>query len=290
MLPEEDLVDPALMSASVAAAKALSGGEAEASSKLLQRLLGPTADVLGDAMAQYTSSRIQNIGRIADRTMERTQGRAARAPHPRVAHRILEEGSFADNELMVEYLSGVLVAEQEGGSQEDEAVAWTALIGSMSTRQLRLHFLLYREWATLLLGRDGLELGRGAVRSQVDLEMNYDALLEALGLVREQAPNQLASSMAALSRLDLISDYAMGAIGEDEQHLPTQWEGHARVRMSLAGMQLYGWALGQADVSPNAFVTLGGPMGAIDLPPRVAGALLFDSWNSIFPAGDGAHP
>jgi len=58
---------------------------------------------------------------------------------------------------MAEYLGGVLAASRSRGGRDDRAIAWSNLVTSLSSVQVRAHFLLYREWAALLRGRSRVD-------------------------------------------------------------------------------------------------------------------------------------
>ncbi len=77
---------------------------------VLRKVVGPAVDEIAEGLRRWTSFRVGNVKRIAeaaDRKM--TDDDDGGEVHPRIAHRLLEEGSFCDDDLMVEYLGGVLV-------------------------------------------------------------------------------------------------------------------------------------------------------------------------------------
>jgi hypothetical protein len=258
-------VDPLSAAATGAIAKTANDGAAM-TVRLWERVLGPTADVLGGALAQYTEARITNLQRIGQRAESKTEGRELGQIHPRVAHRIIEEGSYADDEIMAEYLSGVLAAGRNGQDQNDDAVSWAALIAQMSSKQLRAHFLFYREWALRLHGQK-IALGKGAVRGANALEIEYDDLVVALGLP-EGAEDDVVRILGALDRSGLIRQYRSGPVEDDpEADFPDDWSGYVRVEMTISGLELYGWALGEV-VTALGFLDLRPLEGGSELPPR----------------------
>lgn len=174
------MVDP-LSGAAVAKALSAAGGEgAKETGRLLGRVLGPSADEIGEALRRYTAFRVGNVARIAEKAESKGAGRGEREVPPRVAHRLLEEGSYCDDELMVEYLSGVLAASSTPGGRDDRAVVWSDMVTGLSSLQVRAHFLLYREWAVRLHGRSDLNLGMEAPRAQCEIHVELVEFLNAL--------------------------------------------------------------------------------------------------------------
>jgi hypothetical protein len=61
-------MDPLVSGALVKAATAAGSEGAKTTSGLLNRALGPSADVLGQALVQYTELRLRNVGKIVGRS------------------------------------------------------------------------------------------------------------------------------------------------------------------------------------------------------------------------------
>src|SRR4051794_14534377 len=92
--------DPVTTAALIAAGAAVG-------SRTVDKVLGPSAEHLGEILNErLTEFRARNIGRVIE-AADRKGGRDGTVP-PRVAHRLLEDGSYCDDELMAEYLGGVL--------------------------------------------------------------------------------------------------------------------------------------------------------------------------------------
>ena len=116
------------------AADAVAEESGKVFSTLMIKMLGPSADEIGEALRRWTSYRVRNVKRIAAVADRRAQGREGVVP-PRLAHTVLEEGSYCDDELMAEYLGGVLAGGRTPSGRDDRAVTWSKLITSMSTLQ-----------------------------------------------------------------------------------------------------------------------------------------------------------
>lgn len=111
----------------------------------LQKLLGPTADYLGKGLQQFAEKRVENIERIFKKATEKL-GERIDAPGevpPRVLKTVIDEGSFCDDELAAEYFGGVLASSRTESGRDDRGARIAKVIESLSTYQLRSHFLVY---------------------------------------------------------------------------------------------------------------------------------------------------
>ena len=263
-------MDP-IAGAGVAKAAAAAGEE---SGKLLGRVLGPAADEIGEALGRYTKFRMRNVGRIVEKADKKSSG-AGEVP-PRLAHKLLEDGSYCDDELMAEYLSGVLAGGRTPDGRDDRAIVWSNLVTSMSTMQLRAHFVLYREWAARLQPSDDVYLANRTSRKKtqmvVDTKEFSRAIVQDLDIRLDNAVNH---AIFGLARLELIGpDYYSGT---PEQHpkRPTPFPNNLGVYMSPSGMELYGWAQGDAEIIAANFIERSAPFGE-DVLPRLHSVRLPD--------------
>lgn len=253
-----DTVEP-VVGAAVAKALGAAGDEAsQEATRLLSRVLGPAADEIGAALGRYTALRVQNVGRVIQKADRKRGGREqAGSVPPRLAHRLLEEGSYCDDELMAEYLAGMLAGGQSTNGRDDRAVVWSAMVSSMSTLQIRGHFLFYREWAAALRERTDLNLGvyKGATDAAIHVEL-ADFMLALVGDLGVSHLDALVHTVPALHRLGLIQEYAWGRAEE----MPGKGSGSPFPRVitaapTIQGIELYGWAQGMPGMQPRTFLT-----------------------------------
>lgn len=263
------MVDPILGLGAVAKAVESAADEGgKSAGGLVSRVFGPAADEIGQALGRFTSYRVGNVKRIAENADQKARGRDGMIP-PRLAHSMLEDASFCDDELMAEYLGGVLAAGRSPSGRDDRAVTWSKMVTSMSSLQLRTHFVFYREWAYALHGNTQVKLSTniGQAVMYVDLDDLYPILAEA---VPDLAWNDTVTDvLTGLSRFDLIGDaWAVGTAANidsitDADSLP--FERVFRAYPTITGLALYGWACGLPGVSPADF-TQREELLAIDVP------------------------
>jgi hypothetical protein len=243
----------------------------------LIRVLGPSADAIGEALSRYTSYRVRNVGVIVERADAKSRDGSGtrKIVNPRVAHVLLEDGSYCDDELMAEYLGGVLAGSRTPHGRDDRAVAWSAMIISLSALQIRAHYLLYREWAARLHGIHDLNLGMSEDRSQATMDVELNEFLPVLIQDAEvHAQAALGHSIPGLIRVGLLEhEYSMGP-RESAGRPDSQFEHVVRVRPSVIGLELYGWAQGLPGLSPGEFSSEAVVFDLKEAIPRLTGVTL----------------
>jgi hypothetical protein len=236
------MTEPALGAGALA--KATTEG-IETSKHLLGRLLGPTADVYGDYLADRASAQIErNRRRLAERTLAKARGKEA-AVNARVAYRVIQEASVTENEVLAEYLSGVLASSRTPDGKDDSGISWISVLSMMSSAQIRAHFLLYREWAELLRGSD-LNLAWNWVRDRSRIWADYQEFEAAIG--NDSDPSRLQHAMIGLQRNGLIEGYSWGSRTELAEFSKSPYPMSVAAVPSPAGFELYAWAQGSGDM------------------------------------------
>jgi hypothetical protein len=279
--------DPISMAgvAVVKAASSATAGEPNETQKLIVRLLGPAADAFGAALARSVAYRTRNFGRIGERASAKASidGREGIVP-PRVAYSILEDGSLCDDELMAEYLGGVLAGSRSPSGRDDRAIAWCRSISGMSWLQARAHFLLYREWADGLHGRTDLDLGinRNPAELHIELSEFISALVTDTGIGAQDALQHAVLGLVDLGLLE--NNYGAG----DKTRMHSIWAHSSKFDQllitipSVRGMELYGWAQGLPGLTVDKFATEAAVFATVPPIPRLT--------NIAFPALPQALP
>ena len=237
---------------------------------LLMRVFGPAADEIGKALARWTSYRVGNVKRITEKAdaKSRILGRHGMV-NPRVAHTLLEAGSFCDDELMAEYLGGVLAGCRTPDGRDDRAVVWSGLITRLSSFQVRAHFLLYREWVDRLAATE-LDLGqdRSLATMYVDLDEFRLALMQDAELDTEAVLLHTTTGLAANDLIDEAWIY-----GETSKILGAQqqcsFSNSLRVHPTITGVELFGWAQGLPGLTVDEWTKRASIVDQDDTIPRL---------------------
>jgi hypothetical protein len=244
---------------------------------LLIRVLGPAADAIDEALGRYTSYRVRNVGAIIARAdaKSRDSVESRKVVNPRVAHVLLEDGSYCDDDLMIDYLGGVLAGSRTPHGLDDRAVAWSHVVTSLSTLEVRAHYLLYREWAARLHGLADLNLGVSADRYRATMDVDLGEFLPLLIQgIEVPAQDALGHAIPGLIRVGLLeNEYYIGP-RENTGEPDARFEHLLRVMPSVIGLELYGWAQGLPGLSPGDFPAKVVAFELEEAVPHLTGVLL----------------
>src|SRR5205823_2957980 len=85
---------------------------------------------------------LDNVFKIAVRKL---RGRLAvpGSVSPRVLKHIIDEGAFCEDEMVAEYLGGILASSRQADGRDDRGVCFLNDIKSLSSYQVRTHYLIY---------------------------------------------------------------------------------------------------------------------------------------------------
>jgi len=218
------------------------------------KILGPTAEYLGGGLANWTERAVKNTGRVFEKAA-RKLGRQINQPGavpPKVLKGILEEAPFCDDELGAEYFGGVLASSRSEVERDDRGAAFLALIGRLSSYQIRSHYFFYSVVRALYEGMaENLATldGRQKLKTFVPMQ-SYALAMEFSG--SENLDTILSHVMFGLSREALIEpEFFCG----DAKLMMTQ---HAGIRVpgimfspSALGVELFLWAHGKGTLNVN---------------------------------------
>lgn len=181
------------------------------------KMLGPTAEYIGGGVQDWTERRVQNVQRVLGKAQRKLLPGEVDEPGgvpPRVLKGVLEEAQFADDELVAEYLGGVLASSRSENGRDDRAATYSALIGRLSTYQLRLHYALY-ESARRALAGEPIKLSISHERERdTKVFWPFDAIAASMAFSTkelQESPEIIKHSLHGFRREELIADtWAMG--------------------------------------------------------------------------------
>lgn len=123
---------------------------------LLLKILGPICDSIGKGVQNFLEERAEVMKRICSRTKMKL-GNTIEIPGSvpfRVWKEILEAGSLSTDGLLVEYYSGLLATSRTASGKDDRVLPLLSLLKSMSTYQVRMHYIFYYFLHSAFLGRE----------------------------------------------------------------------------------------------------------------------------------------
>lgn len=231
-------------------------GTALGSAKILEKILGPTADYLGTGVKTFTENRVENVRRIfvsAQKRLGASIESDGQVP-PKVLRDILEDGSYCTDALSAEYFGGVLASSRSPEMRDDRGATFTALVGRLTTYQIRAHYIIYSTMRRLYLNRNLCPTAKEH-RPQMRTYFPNSIFAHAMAFSRNEIPQILVEHcMFGLEREWLVqNDFQIGTIARMKQDVPTATEGGILITPSAFGTELFLWVNGHGLLHP-AFV------------------------------------
>lgn len=146
----------------------------------LQKILGPTADYLGGGLKDFTQKRMEAVGHIFVSAQGKL-GNKADTPGevpPKVLKTVLNEGSYSNDPLAIEYFGGILASARTEGGRDDRSARFAKMVDALSTYQLRAHYLIYATIRKLFSDR-GLIFNREA-RAKMQIFIPFESFAGAM--------------------------------------------------------------------------------------------------------------
>ena len=232
-------------------------GSAIGGAKVVEKILGPTADYVGNQLKEWTEKKVNNTSNIfknAEKKLGAKIEQEGRVP-PKVLKGILEEGSWCEEELQVEYFGGVLASSRSGVSRDDRGAYFVSLITRLSSYQLRTHYLIYQAVKNHFDGQD-MNVGDSSDRGKMELYIPYDTYAKAMDFTDEEIGNfhvLMQHSIWGLDKEGLIATFQYGSADYLKQRYKSVKGAGIIVQPSNLGIELFMWAYGYGQMPINAF-------------------------------------
>jgi len=238
---------------------------------LALKLLGPSADYLGQELQSWTEKRLTNLRRIFENAESKLGDRIINkgTVHPKVLKEILEDGSFADDELATEYFGGVLASSRTPNLRDDRGVGFAKLVDGMTSYQTRSHFFFYSAIRTAYLGA-------GSKIREQELFIPDEAYKSALDFSADEDFDELEQhSLAGLKSLALISLFSVSGSKARLKELGYNVPGSGLlIGPSNRGIELFLWAHGLGQLGIEALLDPATEFKSNVMLPRVEGIVL----------------
>ena len=244
---------------------------------VIAKVLGPTADYLGEGLRDLTKRRLQSIGRILSNAFEKLGSRLDEPGqvHPRILKTVMNEGSYCEDPLAVEYFGGVLASSRTELGRDDRGARVAKAVDNLSTYHLRTHYLLYSTIASLF-SRSGKTFSTDDDRARMEVFLPAEGYLKSMEFSQEEWPNPqiLHHIWHGLDSDNLIEGrWQFG----DQRSLKSIFPGAPGdgivCHPSALGAELFLWAFGHGN-QPLDYLLSGDLDAEVDgLPNRVPGAV-----------------
>jgi hypothetical protein len=229
------------------------------SAKLVEKLLGPTAEYLGGGIRSWTEKRVENTKRIF-RHATKLLGDKIDTPGavpPKVLRGILDDGSFCDDQLAAEYFGGVLASSRTNITRDDRGASFIALIARLTTYEIRTHFIFYHIVKSLFSGQD-TSVSTIEGRNKLKTFIPYTVYLPAMEFSESELPDVssiMNHAMFGLARERLIEDnFHFGNVDYLKRHYSEVSKPGFVFIPSALGVELLLWAYGQGRIHISQFL------------------------------------
>lgn len=216
---------------------------------LLLKLLGPTFDYLGGSFKDITEKMCHNLGNIfsiAEKRLGDKINNTGKVP-PKVLKDIIDNGCWCEDELQAEYFGGILASSRSDISRDDRGLYYSRIVNSLTTYQIRLHYLIYTELRELFIGTDH-NIGDSAVRNQLELFIPLNTYIGTMEFSIDEAPQLgsiLQNSLWGLVNAGLIENtFRYGPMEYVQKYYPAALDGGLLLRPTALGAELFLWAYG----------------------------------------------
>lgn len=227
----------------------------------LDNVLGPWSKRIGKQWDERL--RDHNLKRLLLKSERRmiADGRGGFAS-PRVAAKAFETVQYADDEMVAEYLSGVLASVRSPDGRNDAGIAWASLIARLSSDQLRLHYIIYSSSRACLIDSKPEHAKR---LHNIEVLLPLDAVTERFMPDTEPPADwktRFEDAADGLMREGLIGDnYRFGQLDglltdarRGTFRLVAPFENGFTFKTSIHGIRLYLWGLGHGEGTIDQYI------------------------------------
>lgn len=195
-----------------------------------QKLLGKTFDVVGEDIAKlYEKGRDKIIENATKKIKDQNDGRSTNL---RVTRDVFWSGSFTDESICAEYFGGVLASSRSDEGKDDVGVYYVDLIKSLSSNQLKLHYLVYFSFNKRFV----LDSSKSQINPGQERELFLETIfLSTNELLQITGGEDIGRDLHAINAKGLIGDFQIEAYKlKDGRSVP-----YLKVLPKSLGIQLY---------------------------------------------------
>ena len=228
------------------------------SKDLLVKILGPTADYMGDelqGLVHKCNINLDNIFSIANLKLK-TRINDSGSVNPRILKNIIDEGRFCENSLTAEYYGGILAASKNDDENDDRGITFLKQLESMSSFQIRFHYIIYYSIQNIFK-KTGLNPGTSADCKKMKVFFPFELLHKIMCVDSSPAGWRIIShSAVGLKKMGLIENYRYGLIEDIINEYPKVDDKGFLITPNLSGAELFLWGAGVEGNSGHDFLEL----------------------------------
>lgn len=217
--------------------------------EVLKKILGSTVDYISDRV--FTGKRKSTLANIlanAEKKLGSRIDEPGRVP-PKVLKEIIDEGTYTDNSVAVEYFGGVLASSRTPTGRDDRGARIAKKISTLSAYQLRTHYLIYSTIAHIFSPRE-TEFSFLEWRERMTLFFRKEGYTHSMDLSQDEKdklPILLVHVFHGLASDGLIDDNVVRRTSEEMRRRRRDTSGEIVVKPSSLGAEVFLWAFGHGD-------------------------------------------
>ncbi len=232
-------------------------GSAIGGAKVVEKILGPTSEYIGEQIKEWTKKRVENTSNIFKNAEEKLGDKINKngKVSPKVLKGILEDGAWCEEELQVEYFGGALASSRTGVSRDDRGASFVSLIGRLTTYQLRTHYLLYHLLKKHFNGQD-ININDGNNWKNLEVFLPFGTFYNAMDFTEEESKkwsDLLSHAIWGLNKEELLTGFSWG----NKEHVQKTFEFALTdgivYQPTKLGVELFMWAYGHGQEPVNNF-------------------------------------
>ena len=243
----------------------------------LAKLLGPTAEYLGEGLRDLTQRRGESIGKILSNAAKKLGCQLDKpgVVPPRILRTVVNEASFCEDRVALEYFGGVLASSRTEDGRDDRGARVIKIVDNLSVYQIRTHYLLYSTLAKLFSGA-GKRFGTTGDRARLELFLPMEGYATSMGFSPRELnnPQILSHIWHGLFSDGLIEgQWQFGGRASLKSIFPKVPDDGIICRPSALGAELYLWAFGYGELPLESIFSSALVTEIEDLPSIVSGAV-----------------
>lgn len=224
--------------------------------EVLKKLLGPSCDYLGNEIERSVERVSKNLGDIFANSIKILGSKIDEEGgiNPRILRLVVNEGGYCEDNLSKCYFGGILASSRTKNRIDDRGIPFANVLSSMSTYQIRTHYVIYTCIKNLFDGK-GYIGNLSGDRKKMSIFLPGDIYLKAMNLSNDENINLiLPHTITGLLRLGLIDFCTYGTKEIIRQHYPSAETYGFYFIPSTFGIELYLWVHGLSNIPIESFL------------------------------------
>jgi len=172
---------------------------------LIENVLGPTSKEVGVDLKNLYIKTKNNIILILKKAFKKIKNpKDGEIANLRVVRDVFWNGSFTDEDICAEYFGGILASSRSKSGKNDSAIFYLDIIKSLSSGQLKMHYIIYRIFNKILIND---EFKKNFFNPGNDIKVRKEKLFFTLYDISEEfKTNDIGSIIFGLYAKNLIAD------------------------------------------------------------------------------------